>query len=139
MSGSLGGNYTILDATSRRSLPQGVASTRIPPWILPDVDPDTLARLRPDILIVHGLSYTRFASLQPLLESPDPSVSRPALRSLQHSCTIHIVELGYTSDRSHSSSVTRKRSQHNLLVHLLLHAGWSLPSCPPPASSPAIT
>ena len=52
---------------------------------------------------------------------------------------IHIVELCCTSDRSHSSSVTRKRSQHNLLVHLLLYAGWSLPSFPPPASFLTIT
>ena len=130
--GSFGGHFTILDATSRRSLPPGVMSTRIPSWILPDVDLSTLARLRPDILIIHGLSHSLFASLRPSLESPDPSVSLLALRSLQRTCTVHIVELGYTSDRSLASSVTRKRHQHNLLAHFLLTAGLTLPSnCPP--------
>ena len=137
-SGSLGGNFTILDATSADSLPSEVFSSRIPPWILPAVDPLTLNRLRPDILIIQGLTHTRFATLRPALESPDPSIATPALRALQRDCMVHIVELGYTSDRSHSSSSTRKRQQHNLLVHYLLAAGWSLPTCPPPASLPVL-
>ena len=44
---------------------------------------------------MYGLShYSLFASLRPALESPDPSVSLPALRSLQRTCTVD--ELSYT-------------------------------------------
>ena len=117
--GSLGGNFTILDATSRRSLPPGVFSNRIPTWILPQVDPTTLDRVRPDILILHGLPHSLFASLQSALQSPDPSVSEPALRTLQHTCTVHIVELGYTSDRSLSSSIIRKQAPTTQPPHSL--------------------
>ena len=119
------------------SLTPGVFSTRIPPWILPQVDPDTLDSLRPDMLIIQGLSHSKFTSIRSHLESPDPSISRPTLRTLQRSCTIHIIELGYTSDRSHFSYVTRKRQQHNLLAYFLRDAGWSLPSCPAPITFPS--
>ena len=124
--GSLSKYYTIMDATKRTALPFGVADTRLPSWMLPTLSDDVRTRLRPDLLIVEGLPLSS-SLLHPPTNLLDPSI----LTSLQQSCTIHLVELGYTSDISLCDSLTRKRAQHNLLVHYLTSAGWKLATSPP--------
>ena len=49
----------------------------------------------------------------------------------------HIIELlGFTSDTSHSDSLTRKRLQHNHLASHLISAGWKLATLLPPPTFP---
>jgi hypothetical protein len=84
------------------------------------------------------LQYTTLLTQRATSPSTYGFLPGMALRSLQRTCTVHIVELGYTSVRSLASSITRKRHQHNLLSYFLLEAGWSLPSnCPLPACLPS--
>ena len=51
-------------------------------------------------------------------------------------CTLHLLEIGFTSDASLEDSLYRKRFQHTHLDRLLLTAGWiiysSRPSLAPP-------
>jgi hypothetical protein len=54
----LGNCYTIMDATTKEDLPPGVASNRIPPWVLPSISDEVHNRLRPDLLIFQGTPLT---------------------------------------------------------------------------------
>ena len=123
--GPLGGCLAFVDASSSDRLPHGVLATRLPQWMLPSVDPALLTRLRPDILLIEGLTYPTYKSLLPTLHLPS------TLRSLQHTCRLHLVEVGYTSD-SRAATSHPKSSQHCQLAQLLLPAGWSLSTSPPP-------
>ena len=40
-------------------------------WLLPNVDPDTINELRPDILLIQGLSPASYSSKQQLLDAWD--------------------------------------------------------------------
>ena len=130
--GDLGSCFTIMDATSLRNLPLGIHSTRLPRWLLPDVDPVTRNKLRPDILLIQGLSPASYSGKHNLLDACDCDT----LAHLHSTCVIHLIEVGFTSDASHADSLYRKRSQHTFLVRLLLSAGWkvysSLPAFAPP-------
>jgi hypothetical protein len=120
--GSLGGCFTIMDATSLSDLPDDIAGSRIPAWMLPNVDPAFRARLRPDLLLVHGLSVSDVVSYD---------LSHPLVLSyFQRSCTIHILEVGYTSDASYLTSLSRKHFQHVALCRALIAAGWKLSTQP---------
>ena len=130
--GDLGSCFTIMDATSLRNLPLGIHSTRLPRWLLPDVDPVTRNKLRPDILLIQGLSPASYSGKHNLLDACDCDT----LAHLHSTCVIHLIEVGFTSDASQADSLYRKRSQHTFLVRLLLAAGWkvysSLPAFAPP-------
>ena len=78
-----------MDATSSSRLPPSVSATRIPSWLLPSVPPATLSKLRPDILILKGLSITTYFTLSSLLLAHDTYT----LSTLKSSCTVHIIEL----------------------------------------------
>ena len=136
-----------MDATSSDALPHGVAATRIPQWVLPSVPPDTLRRLRPDLLIFQGLASTD--SRIPPPNSPHAT----NLRSLQARVTVHIIELTFTSLHD-DDALAAKMDQHTLLAHYLRDAGWIVskadvthrpaprtpsppPAPPPPAPTPA--
>ena len=55
----------------------------------------------------------------------------PALyKGFQDSCTVSVLEVGYTSDSSLASSVARKHEQHLQLCQLLVQAGWRLDGAP---------
>lgn len=116
--GSMGGCFTIMDATSLTDLPDDVADTRIPSWMLPGLDPTIRARLRPDLLLVQGLSVSDVVSHN----LSDPVV----LSRFQRTCTVHILEVGYTSDASYLTSLSRKHFQHVTLCRALVAAGWKL-------------
>jgi hypothetical protein len=86
---------------------------------------ELLVKLRPDILIVHGLP----ASSAPPHASP--ALPPAALSLLQCDAVIHVVELGYTCiPTSLATYATRlvtlaaKQAQHAHLVTLLVSAGW---------------
>ena len=124
------------NSTSSNCLPPGVSSTRLPNWLfLPDFDEHTRLRLRPDILIIEGLSLSTFLHHQSDLESLTP-YGLTLLTDIKKHAKIHIIELGFTSDTSHTDSLTRKRLQHNHLASPLLSAGWTLAtSIHPPLSN----
>jgi hypothetical protein len=115
-----GGSYTIMDATSRDRLPVGVSGTRIPAWMLPSVPLDTLPKLRPDILMVHGLSPAAAPSATSRPLSPS------ALRAMQCSCTVHVVELGFTHESLYANTLATKHAQHAQLINFLVADGWTV-------------
>jgi hypothetical protein len=76
--------------------------------------------LRPDILFIEGLVLSDAPT------DTNASLPRDRLRRIQQTCTVHIIELGYTSEASHAETLQRKRQQHlQLLIHLTA-AGWSV-------------
>ena len=87
----------------------------------------------PDILILKGLSIPTYLTLSSLLLTHDANT----LSALKSSCTIHIIELSYCSDASYDATLTRKQSQHHLLVSLLLSEGWTLANTSPPPHMPS--
>ena len=124
--GSLSGNFTIMDATSASCLPPGVSSTRLPTWLFPsNFDEHTRLCLRPDILIIEGLPLATFLAHKSDLESLNPT-GLAFLHQLKQKVKIHIIELGFTSDASHTDSLSCKCSQHNHLVSHLISSGWKL-------------
>jgi len=120
LQGSKASSMMILDATSRKKLPEGIYHNRIPQWMLPSVPPTILDALRPDILLLDGF---------PLTEAPPlsvPNLSPAHLRRIQQRCTLIIVELGYTLEPLYSDRLTEKRQQHLYLITLLRTAGWNI-------------
>ena len=79
-------------------------------WLLPNVDPDTINELRPDILLIQGLSPASYSSKQQLLDAWDCDT----LAQYVHD------EVDSTSDVSYDDSLNRKRTQHALRIRLLL-------------------
>ena len=120
--GSKGGCFTVMDATRETDLPTGVSYTRLPKCFLPNTPENVRLRYRPDIFLVDGL----------LTHSPDvPDTLNSTWRSttfhrLRRTCTIHIVELGYCSDKSHTSCISRKQEQHTALIRDLQSHGWNV-------------
>ena len=130
--GPLGSSFQIMDATSETRLPLGVHGTRLPSWMVPLTPPSFAAdfdytKLRPDLLIIEGLSYNGFL----LLESSSSLLTPATQTHLRNTCKIHIVEVGYTSEYSLDSCTFRKHTQHSQLIELLLHNQWSIASVPP--------
>ena len=134
--------FTIMDATPSDSLPFGVHSTRLPAWLFAThtpfphslVPPDGIEHLRPllrpDMLILHGLSLSDWARYSSRLDCPHPDLD--LLTELRNTCTIHIVELTFSSDASFNFRLEDKKAQHHLLIRLLLHCGWHIHSTPSP-------
>ena len=116
--GSKGGCYTIMDATAESDTPDGVARTRIPSWMLPSIPICTLLLLRPGILIIDGLTENDIVGKN----LHDPIV----LAEIQKSCTIHIIELGYTFEACYTTSMAKKHMQHIRLYRSLISAGWTV-------------
>ena len=98
--------------------------------MLPTVPPANLDLLRPDILLIDGLTQSDLASLA------KSSLSPSDMHALQQRCLVHIVELTYTSEICRSNSLTQKSTQHSRLISLLLHAGWKLHSTTPNSRRP---
>lgn len=110
-----GSAYTVLDVCGQAQLDANeAAGTRIPAWMLPEVDVDTLAKLRPDIMRVVGLSPT------PTTEEIESACRR------KDKCRIQILEVGYTMDTRWREAYKKKQEQHAELVRLLREAGWNV-------------
>ena len=95
---SNGGCFTIMDATAKRDAPDTVYDTRLPVWLLPDVPASTRAKMRPDILLIAGLPV---ASVR---LGVNKRLSTPALKTLQRNCAVHVIEVGYCSESSATST-----------------------------------
>jgi hypothetical protein len=118
----------ILDATAGDALPAGVTSNRIPDWVLPNVDPSTRLKFRPDIMVIENLPTTDY-HIQALRTCTDPT-ERARLCRNRH-LKIHLVELGYTSCTRYLEKLEEKRQQHAHLRSTLLQAGWPSVSITP--------
>ena len=124
-----GAFYTILDVCSTSALPPGAHATRIPQWILPAVPDAERALLRPDMLIIHGLTYTDYLQYHPE-NHPTPQAAAACLAKIQRLYPVRIVELGYTIESLYTDTLTNKRQQHLTLIHHLLAAGWRIDDAP---------
>ena len=111
-----------MDACARADLPAGVADTRLPAWLLPDVPAEVLSRLRPDMLLVQGMPATAPASAG--FYTPG------AQARFRASCTISILEVGYASDSGFQDTLALKQTQHLDLCARLVAAGWTLSLTP---------
>jgi hypothetical protein len=120
--GPKGGSFLIMDATSSSALPYGVSFNRIPKCFLPSISDDLRLQFRPDIMMVEGLMTTDSRAPTSLFHV----WSRQNKAAIQSDCTIHILELGYCSDASHTSCVTRKLAQHQQLLQALRDSGWKV-------------
>ena len=113
--GALGGCYTVMDAgTMEATLNLAANGKRLPEWMLPDVDPETRQRMRPDLLIIENLSH----------DASEASIADAVAQKEQH--TIHLIEVGYGPDTRWKDTQARKLSQHTQLKAALTQAGWKV-------------
>ena len=108
----LGGCYTLMDAGH---LPGELVHTRLPKWMLPDLDDETRNQLRPDLLVIQGLAQRR-------------ANAWPKGKKLRHKrrYTVHLIEVGYGSDTRLQDKEHTKLEQHKRLEDLLKAAGWKV-------------
>ena len=113
-SSKFGGCYCVMDACPSDNKPQGVDSTRLPTWLVPEDHPDLpeLANLRPDILIIEGLASSEVQHLS------DNEI-RTLIESRKKRVKIHILEIGFCSDLRHGERDGSKRQQHERLCQIL--------------------
>jgi hypothetical protein len=70
--------------------------------------------MRPDIFIVEGLTLS------------DTLENNTILHQYQHTCKVHVIEVGYTSEGSIEEAETRKHEQHLQFCRELATAGWRI-------------
>jgi hypothetical protein len=114
------------------SHPFGSFGSRIPTWLLPDVPPNTLKRMRPDILIVDGLTLPQAQEIDALHRSDPPAAQArlAALRIARPPAVVHVLEVAYASPGQPAArALARKQQQHRKLIaalqasHYTVHAG----------------
>jgi hypothetical protein len=115
--GRLGNDVIMADVCSQQnveSLLPGTLTTRIPDWLLPNLDESVKKKLRPDgMLLCHreyvGLRYKKF---------------NPYKDEINKNWPIKIVEIKYTSDTDQGAKVLTACQQHARLLKLLCDDGW---------------
>ena len=113
--GSQGGVYSIMDAGRIQDVLNTVANgKRVPAWVLPDEDPATREKMRPDILRIIGL---------PVNATPD-EICEAVHNKDKH--TIQIIEVGYGPDTRWRDTLETKKAQHIQLQEALEAAGWTV-------------
>ena len=108
----LGGCYTVMDAGH---LPGELMHTRLPGWLLPDTEEDTRNKLRPDLLIVKGLTQRK----------ANTWTARGRVRNKTR-YTVYLIEVGYSSDTRLDDKEHTKLEQHQQLAELLRKEGWNV-------------
>jgi hypothetical protein len=115
--GSKTGNMCmIMDAGALSDLPKTVGWKRMRPWMLPRTDAATLAKMRPDILIVKDLTLGQ-------AQDKDRRWNEPNGRCLATKHSMLLIEVGYGDDTRLSETTTEKQQQHKELIGLLEAAG----------------
>lgn len=144
--GLKGMGYTVMDASSVDELPAGVSSTRLPSWLLPELAEEDREMMRPDLLIVDGLTWEEIQGLTGKDEEyhqdrreadrhqtgkrqrerrcriPVPSVHE----NIKRRCTVHLVEVGFCCEHSFATKLTEKHKQHAKLLKQLQDHGWKV-------------
>jgi hypothetical protein len=111
--GPQGGHYCIMDAGKMQTVMQEAANDkRIPEWVLPNVAPDLLGKMRPDR--IKGLRSNATQT-----EIDDALKTKAGL-------TIQIIELGYGPDTHWRETLAKKQGQHAKLQEALEAAGWGV-------------
>jgi ribonuclease HI len=126
---SMGGYFTIMDAGAASDLPEDVQGKRLPAWLFPSTATYSEAeiqaqealrlRLRPDILVVEGLTAQAARGTE------------DAIRRILPYCKIHIFEVGYCRDTDHKQKDDDKQEQHAQLEKLLRSYGRTALYHPP--------
>ena len=113
--GPQGGHYCVVDAGKMQDiLTKAANGKRVPEFLLPDVDPLTLRRMRLDILRIKGLRA-----------NASPFEIQDAVEN-KSNYTIQIVEVGYAPDTRWRDTLARKHTQHAKLKECLEAAGWTV-------------
>ena len=91
-----------------------------------------LSLLRPDMLVIQGLSLSSSRLTTAQLTEHDPTT----LALLKASCLLYryIVELSFTCNEFYNTALERKMSHHHYLVTYLLAEGWKIAPAPVPPS-----
>jgi hypothetical protein len=114
------------------SHPFGSFGSRIPSWLLPDVPPAILKRMRPDILILDGLTLPQALDIDALHRSDPPAAQArlAALRVARPPAVVYVLEVAYASPGQPAArALARKQQQHRKLIaalqasHYAVHAG----------------
>jgi ribonuclease HI len=113
--GGLGGFYTIMDACQANDLPEGVQGTRLPDWILPGMQSDLRHKMRPDLLIVKGITPG---------DAHKGKLPKTAQDRAKY--TVVLSEVGYGPDTRYMDKMAEKQAQHQELQHMLAQAGWKV-------------
>ena len=114
--GPQGGHFCIMDAGKVRTvLDEAANGKRIPEWVLPDMAPEDLGKMRPDILRIKGLR-----------SNSAPTEIDDALKT-KAGLTIQIIEVGYGPDTRWRETLEKKQAQHTKLKDALEAAGAVVP------------
>ena len=105
--GNMAGAFTVMDAGTQASLPDGVHGKRLPAWLLPGIADAERVKMRPDLLVAQGLTAADMREL---------NAGELPLEHVKHRIHIHVFELGYCGDTSYASKDEVKRAQHERLV-----------------------
>jgi hypothetical protein len=112
---SQGGFYSIVDAGPMADLLNDAANgKRIPEWMLPDIDPLTRKKMRPDILRIKGLRVNA---------TPEEV---QAAHERKGELVMQIIEVGYAPDTRWRDTLAKKQAQHSQLKAALELAGWTV-------------
>ena len=105
--------YTILDASAADRLPPGVSGNRLPSWLLPSLPSSTLSLLRPDMLVIQGLSLSSSRLITAQLTAHDPT-TLTTLALLKASC-LHTLSILLSCPIPVMNSTTRpsRKKCHN--------------------------
>ena len=110
LASDIGGSYAIVDAGH---MPGETTHNRIPKWMLPNTPDETRQRMRPDLLLVTGLTQREVNNWD-----DDTTVNNKGRYM------IHILEIGYGSDTSLEDKERTKLEQHTQLLEALQKEGW---------------
>ena len=111
LASDIGGCYTIMDAGH---LPGETIHDRIPRWILPNTPGAERTKMRPDLLLITGLTQREANNWS------DDHIVQDKTRY-----TIHIFEIGYGSDTCLDNKERTKLEQHTSLISALHREGWT--------------
>ena len=110
LASDIGGSYTVMDAGH---LPGETLHSRIPGWMLPNTPDDVRRRMRPDLLLITGLTQRETN------EWAEDKVVKDKGKYV-----VHILEVGYGSDVSLEDKERTKLEQHTQLIAALQEEGW---------------
>jgi ribonuclease HI len=100
----------------------------LPPPTTPAICAQYRNKLRPDLLLITGLTQQDFMVMSPASHHP-PAHARAAW-------SLHLIEVGYHTEPLCQSAIAKKSLQHLPVAGLLKLAGWSLKPLTP-TSTPA--
>ena len=111
LASDIGGCYAIMDAGH---LPGETIHDRIPGWMLPNTPEAERTKMRPDLLLITGLTQREANNWSDNLQVHNKT-----------RYTIHIFEIGYGSDTCLENKERTKLEQHTNLVTALQKEGWT--------------